>query len=749
MSAGTGYVAAQAGEAAPPVPQTEGPAHPAPQDGPWDGDAFDDVAEEDAFATHPGLPPWDRLGAGPHPVMIYASQSNINAGSLHGDQRAVNSGGAGESGGRYVEVREGPVSAGEAHDALVGFAEPRWFDAALTTLDDHVTFLVGEPGTGRRTAALNLLSRRAAPEPEVWAVDSDTDLAAWRPPQVRGRGYLVDGLLPSRLPGPAALGRLRRWLAEDGAHLVIVLREDPGVLRALEHDLHVRPVRCTPAPPHAVFDARFRAAVPGADERQRLVAALEPGFLDTLLSASLTPAEVAELVATVIAADGGPTATDDIRDRLSFLAENEVPDLLTVLREDPDGLAFLLAACVFEGLDHRIVREEAQRLLDLADGRLDAVLPPPEGGGDAASQPGPPRPRPNPGFALRRSLDEQLRTVRARRAPRQVVRAPGGYTYAVEPVWLTRHQQGEAVLRHVWRQYGQAAGLLTEWLNETSRDADLVQPVGRLMGLAAQWGGGRRALAHIRTLAWSDRDTSRRIAAAALGIAASEPVLASEVKHHVEAWGRQRQGWQARCTVAHACGGAYGLTRPAHAMRLLHHVLVRTGDAPEHTVRRAVRQALGALFDAGHPATVFRHLTSWAAEPGPPADLAMTVLPTLLRRGAWWCEQLLDGGECAADIVDLTRRALGDDDLFARTASAVVSWCRPGFADDRQHEAARVLLTALAQRWEHGVLRLFVVLDQDPEPDLAARDLVRAALDSWRHGRTPSSTLPSPTGSAP
>ncbi|MEK8171585.1 hypothetical protein NKH77_25635 [Streptomyces sp. M19] len=134
---------------------------------------------------------------------------------------------------------------------------------------------------------------------------------------------------------------------------------------------------------------------------------------------------MAELVAAVIGAGDAETDATDIRDRLSFLAEGEVPVLLKKLRDDADGLAFLLATCVFEGLDHRVVRAQADRLLTLADGRLNSVLPDPEdragaeGGRERREPPGP-----NPRFVFRRSLTELLGSVRAKCAPRRSGRRP-------------------------------------------------------------------------------------------------------------------------------------------------------------------------------------------------------------------------------------------------------------------------------------------------------------------------------------
>ncbi|MGK4584853.1 hypothetical protein [Kitasatospora sp. HPMI-4] len=662
--------------------------------------------------------------------VIYAPHGNINTGSVHGDQHVRNGDSAAGQGGRRVEAHEGPISPLEILDARAGFAEPDWFPAALRELGTGILFLTGEPGTGRRTAALNLLYRHSGHSMDLRALDSDEDLSLWRPTHAGTRGYLVYGLFPHYPLGPAVIANLRRLLTEADARMVIVLPDDPELVRGLSRDLHVSPVRCVPPRPRAVFDARLEAAVPGAAQRARLLARLDAGLLEELLTPELLPAQVAELVTAVSeAGEDGPDPAG-LRQRLSFLAEGEAPDLLKNLHDDADGLAFLLATCVFEGLDHRIVREEAERLLTLADGRLDSVLPEGEGQDGGHGRPGPPRP--NPRFMFRRSLDDLLRTVRAQCAPSEI-RAGSRYSYAVEPVRFTRHRQAETVLRHVWRQYGQLSGLLTEWLdNVPVRDTELAEPVGRFMGMAAGWGGGRRALRHIHELAGSDHTRSRRTAAYALGIAAEDPVLASEVKHHLTTWSGQA-GWRRRSTVAYACGTDFGASRPDPAMSLLRRSY-RGDDGDERQVAAAVRQALEDLFAAGNQPTVFRRIAEWADRSGPEAKLALRTFPALLPQSSWFEEQLLNAGEFTEKVVDLVRRSLNDDRHFDGIRDPLLGWCRTAAWNERLRAALETLLIALAQEMRHGVLRLFVEIDRDDNPELAGRHIAHHALEAWRAG---------------
>ncbi|MFB7471337.1 hypothetical protein [Kitasatospora sp. NPDC056184] len=691
------------------------------------------------------------------PHLIYAPHGNINTGSVHGGQRVENGAGPGGRGRRPVEAHEGPISEQEIREACAGFAEPAWFAAALAELDGGVLFLHGEPGTGRRTAALNLLHRHSGGSPDLRALDSDENLATWRPAGTGARGYLVHGLLPQHPLGPAVVANLRRLLRDARSRMVIVLPHEPERVRALARDLHVSPVRCEPPPPRAVFDARLTAAVPDEHRRRALLERLEQresGLLDSLLTPELVPAQVAELVTAVsVADDGGPDPTD-LRARLSFLAEGEVPDLLERLHHDPDGLAFLLAASVFEGLDHRIVREEADRLLALADGRLDSVL---RDGGDrdtgdrdgAGPRGSRERSRPNPRFVFRRSLDELLHTVRARCAPAEI-RSHSRFTYTVEPVAFTRHRQGEAVLRHVWRQYGELAALLTEWLDTVpARESDLTVPVGHVMGMAASWGGGRRALRHIRELAGSERAHSRTTAAYALGIAARDAVLAGEIKYHLGRWSTEG-GWRLRSTVAFACGSEFGTSRPEVALTLLRGAH-RGAEGDERQVARAVTLALRALFAAGNQPTVFRKLVGWADRPGPVAPLVLDVLPDLMRGDpGWFQEQVLTTGEHAEPFLGLVRRSLDEEQRFDRICGVLLGWCRAAAWDTGSRTAVETLLTALAREMSLGVLRLFVEFDGDPDPEIVGRPVVRHALEAWRRGEPqPRPATAHPNGGTP
>ncbi|MFJ8622088.1 hypothetical protein ACIRD3_04505 [Kitasatospora sp. NPDC093550] len=695
-----------------------------------DGGGSPDELDFEVFADEftDGSSPW---WGHPWQTVVYAPGSNINTGEVHGDQH-VETTGAVPGGTRPVEAQDGPISPLEILAARTGFATPDCFPEALERLRTRLLFLVGEPGTGRRTTALNLLFECSGHSTVLRALDSDSDLSVWGPTQREARGYLVHGLAPEVRLGPAAIARLRRRLDDADAYMVVMLPHDADRLRALARDLEITPVRYLSPTPRAVFDACLEAAVLDGARRRALLDRLGPD-LDGLLAPGLVPAQVAELVAAVSGAgDEGPDPAD-LGERLSFLAETEAPDLLHALRKDPDGLAFLLVTSVLEGFDRRIVREEADRLLRLADGRLDALLPVSvDEHGDHRRSVRSEAPRENPRFAFRRSLDALLATVRAECLPSET-RRTWGYSYTVEPVRFRRHRQAESVLRHVWRQYRDVSVLLTEWMNVVAEtEPELAEPVGHVVGLAAGWTGGRRAIRHIYDLARSDRAHCRSTAAYALGVAAQDPILAGEVKHHLRSWSR-RGGWRLRSTVAEACGGDFGVSRPEPALRLLRHCY-RGEEGKESTVSGAVRGGLQRLFVGGNQPAVLGELLEWADQPGGHATLSLDVFAGLLLVPTWFQQQLGGDGEFAEAVITLVRRTLNDDRTFDHASLALVDWCHQAIRDEPLRAAVETLLTALARDMRSGELRLLVEIDGDDTPDLVGRDIAHTALEAWRRG---------------
>ncbi|MDI5971558.1 hypothetical protein POF50_019860 [Streptomyces sp. SL13] len=668
-------------------------------------------------------------------VTILAPNGMINTGVLYGGQRMNRGEGpAGESPAPPPE-QAGPVPKADLDEALTAFVEPTWFGTARTKLDTGLLLLSGARRSGRRTTALNLLSRYPGP-PILHAVDADADLSTWHPAE-NVKGYLLDGS-----PGMLRRGvvdRLRARLAAARTRMVVVLPDDPALLDRLEEELGEAPVPCLPPPATAIFARHFEHRVPSAADRDRRLGWVDGKDLAETLETGMAPAAVVEVVARLAAMNGPPADGSSVFDSVEGFDRREARLLVESLRNDPAKLAFLLSVCVFEGLDHRLIRAEADRLLTVAAGRLDITVPGPPDGSSAGVDVR------NPEFVLRHSLSELLHAIRAVQSTVEIRHA--GYPFRAEPVSFAERGRARALLEHMWRQYSRMGPLMTQWLEGIDNRVELTLPTGEFMGMAARWSGGSNSLGHIRELTRSDRWTSREIASYALGVAAKDALLAKEIKHRLREWSTQAN-WQSRWTVARMCGTEYGTTRPDEALGLLHRLAgVTSGGHLESVVLQAT-VALHNLFVRGDRDAVFQAVRDWADEDHPVAGIALRTFPALLNHDRdWFGGQLTSGGEWSGPIVDLTRRGLDEERHYANTCRVLLHWCVDAAESDELRSAVQMLLSRLAIDVSHGVLRLFVTIDRNEAPDPACKDIAAAALRDWREGGASSAHRAQPSPS--
>ncbi|MEU5052766.1 hypothetical protein [Streptomyces sp. NPDC021096] len=695
---------------------------------------------EPSGPAQPTLPPdfrqaFEEMG-GPPVIWNYGLVSI--AGTVDGGQHM---GGSAAARGETVESREGDIAAEQTLAAMSGFAEPSWFTEALQKTHSRVAFLVGAPGSGRRTAALNLLHRHTGSF-ALRAVDSDVDLAAWTATSATARGYLVDGLLESRVLALDMLGldSLRTRLHDADACMVVVVKETPRVVAHLRDLLHRAPVLVSPPSPRAVLDAKLATVFPDARRRCSLLATLPPGFLDDTLQRALTPAQVVEIAGEVVRVAHGEVEPDAIGEHLSLHATGRAPQLLERVQGNAEDLALLLATCIFEHFDHTVVEEEARRLLAVADGRLDATASRPEEGDVPAG---------NPGFVFHRSRHERMTAIEAYVAGREV-HTTSTHSYFSEPVAFTRHLQGRAVLDHVWREHRDAGELLVEWLRQTPDAQRRADRAGFILGQFAQWSSGQRALAPIEELAASDRPGDWRMAARAFGAASADPVLATAVKNRLRGWARAATV-SYRCIAALTCATEFGLARPEAALSLLHTTVVSRDDGST-AVESAVRRALLSLFAEGTVRPrVIDTLVQWTSEGGAARRTACAAVAQLLRgaasageAGEWWSGHLLARpGASGSSPTEppglvLIRHALMEQTTYDATRAALLEWQRRSAGDPRRAQALEHLVDRLASHLHGGVFRLFTDLERTataPGAERAARALAEWRKDIPQKGR--------------
>ncbi|MEV5239630.1 hypothetical protein AB0K89_11035 [Streptomyces cinnamoneus] len=662
------------------------------------------------------------------------------AGTVHGGQHVDNHEG-GASGpwasGSAVERREGDIPADSILLAGQGFAEPVWYPSALARLDSRLLFLTGSAGSGRRTAALNLLHRHTGGF-ALRAVDSDVDLATWTATTDTARGYLVDGLLETRVLAldALALDSLRARLRDADARMVLITTDAPHVVAHLRGLLDRPPVHAVPPPPRDVLTAQLTSVLLSSERTDAALAGLPPGLLDDILTPGLGPAQVVEIAGEVVRAVTGEAPAAGIRERLSIHADDHAPQMLRRLHDSPDDLALLLATCVFEQFDQTVVEDEARRLKELADGRLDSDSAP-DGQEAEADR------RPNPAFVLRRSLKDRLEAIEACRTQPEV-RQASAYGCTVVPVAFTRHLQGRAVLKHVWEEHHDARGLLVEWLRQTPESHGRGARAGFVLGQLARWSSGHQALRPVEQFVDSDRPADWRMAARALGAASADPVLVGAIKSRLRGWSGTA-GESRRCTVALTCATEFGLARPETALKLLHATVTTRAD-DSAAVESATRRALVTLFaETTVRPRVLSALDRWAGEAGAARRTACAAVAQMVKAaatirepGKWWSDHLLtdrtpDGNPSASPVgLTLIRRALMEQTSYASMRDALLVWQDRAVGDPHGALAFEHLVHRLAPHLHGGVFRLFTDLEcavSAPGAERAAR-----ALAEWRQG---------------
>ncbi|MFD0340185.1 hypothetical protein ACFVH0_16095 [Streptomyces sp. NPDC127117] len=654
-------------------------------------------------------------------MLVLAPNGTVNTGVVQGDQRNVSSSGTIPD-GSGTPVRQGPVRAKDLQVARRRFVPPANFEAGLVALESGILFLVGEPGTGRLTLALNLLAHRHD-DPTLIQVDGAVDLARWRPRPQGVHGYLVMEPSAPFAPRPWELSDLEAALAAADARLVIVVPDVPGPTRFLERDFGGQVVRHRSPDPAEVFATHFADGCPDARDRARILEPLGPDFLSSVLPAGLPPGYAARAAETVsrLGAVSGARPADEVP---ACLASAEAQELLARAEHDPELLTHLFSVCVYGGLDRGIVVERAADLL-------------------AAARPGPdtgfldhgrPEPMGDPGFRLvrQRPLRDILRDVGAHCVPGNGPETVAFYWPAV----------ADAVWDVVCREHTELLPLLHDWLGGTGPTAQEIERAGRAMaGMAVRTGG--RTLGLVQDLALSTGRPGFEVAARSLGTAAVDPGVAHKVHGLLQEWG-DAPDTPLRSAVAYACRSDLGGVEAEHALRLLHGVVNRGGDDPEDTsVALTVAETLMQRFAAGESATretITRHLAAWTAVEDMAGLVARLAFPVLVDFDhGWFGARMLAGGTTASDIVELVLRALNEAASYPSMRDTLLVWCNGPDEASQPDPAVEELFVRLVDSRQHGFLRLLLLIERGGDA-MPGKDLAARCLTEWRSRNQPQQT---------
>lgn len=640
--------------------------------------------------------------------LVVAPHGTVNTGVLMGGQRQTVSAPA-EDGTGTGPMRQGPVRARHLKTARRRFVPPPCFDDALAAFDSGILVLLGDPGTGRETHALNLLAH-GTEDPVLLQVDGAVNLARWKPRAQGVHGYLV-----MEPPEPLALrawdlSRLEAPLAEAGARLVVVLADAPGLAGALEDHLGVPVVRHRPPDPRKVFAAHLSDSCPDETARTRWLQALEPALLDELLPEGLPPRHAAQAAEAVVRLGvvGGASGAEV----LSHLAQAEALEVVARAQAEPVLLAHLLATSVYGGLHHSVVTERAKDLSRLAgQGEQDLVVQ----SARENREGGTPRSRP---------LSESLRLLGARR-----VRCAG--EEASDTVSFLWPFVSEAVWEILCRDHPDLVPLLHTWLAGPGHEAEQIERAGRAVAAMALATGGR-SLQLLHDLASAPSPAAPQVAAWCLATAAREPEVSSIAADLLEQWSVATEA-PLRNAVAYACESVRGPIPEKQALRLLQRLMdTLTDDLSAMAIIEAALIQRFAAGDSATRATVVRRMRDWAEPEDIPSLLTALVFPEMVSKDLqWWSEQLHADAELASSTVRLTGHALNEAVAFVAMRDALLAWCSA--ADGEQHRAKVLneLLDGLVAARQPGFLRWLLAVERGPDT-MPGKEPAARALAVWR-----------------
>ncbi|MET8687211.1 hypothetical protein ABZV77_23645 [Streptomyces sp. NPDC004732] len=650
-------------------------------------------------------------------TLVVAPNGTVNTGTVNGDQRNVQSTLPLEGSSQVAPPRQGPVRAKDLQVSRRRFVRPHAFEAGLAALDSGVLLLVGEPGTGRRTLALNLLAH-GHDAPSLGQVDGTVDLTRWRPRSQGADGYLVmDPGDPFALR-PWDLSNLEELLAEAAARLVIVLPDAPGLVSSLESDLGAAVVRHQPPEPTDVFHAHFADLCPDGRERERLLEPLGPEFLPELLPAGLSPAHAAEAARTVARPGGIPGGRAEV---LSCLAQAEAARLLVRAEGDPELLAQLFSVCVYGGLDRATVVDRAADLLTSA--------------GPAPTEPDHPAqtfPNPvgHPGHGLGRP--GSLRSIGAHAAPCEEGSGAGSVAFLWPAV-------SEAVWDAVCRDRADLLPLLHDWLGRAGADEEEIEHAGRAVAALGRRTGGR-TFGLVRRLALSNRRSAVKIAALSLGTAVQDPVIGSRAGKVLLDWSQARDP-ALRTAVAYACRSDMGGAGPEFALSRLHRAVDARGEeAADAAVASIVAETLRQRFAAGDAAArtvIVRHLLTWARSEGVAGQTATLTFPALVACDTdWFADHLLARQDMASVVIELVWQALNEAASYPSMRDELLAWACWSKERQRPESSVEELFVHLVESRQHGVLRLLMSIERGGDT-LPGKDLALRSLAVWHGNKQP------------
>ncbi|MET9553645.1 hypothetical protein [Streptomyces sp. NPDC006645] len=645
-------------------------------------------------------------------MVVVAPHGTVNTGLVTGGQRHTVSEPA-EGGKAAGPMRQGPVRAKHLETARRRFVPPPGFEDALAALDSGITVLLGEPGTGRETHALNLLAH-GIEEPVLVQVDRAVNFSRWGP-----RAHGVHGYLVVEPPDPFALrawdlSRLETSLAEAGARLIIVLTDAPGLTGALADHLGMPVVHHHPPDARQVFSAHLADGSYDEEAYAGWLRALEPGQLDELLPEGLPPRYAARAAETVLrlGVAGGAIGAEVLR----HVARAEGSEVVARSQTDPALRADLLAITVYGGLHRSVLTERAGDLIQLGRSGWEKNTDASNFHGHSAAG------------TRQRPWSETLRLLGAHHARC----AADVATDTVSFFWPA---VSEAVWEVLCRDHTDLVPLLHSWLAAPGSEAEQIERAGRAVAAMAVATGGR-SMEHLRDLALAPSRPAPQVAGWCLGAAVQDPAAGRMAADLLEQWSVTTEA-PLRETVIHACHPDRGHVTEEQALWLLHRLMTTLDDdtdAPSVVVETLVRRFEAG--DSGARTTVLRRMCDWTRPEGVLSLLTALCFPLMVDTDrSWWSDQVLADAELASSTVQLAAHALNESAAFPAMRDALLDWCAEAACEEHRARALRELLDGLVSARQPGFLRWLLAVERGPDA-MPGKEPAALALVAWR-GKSP------------
>jgi hypothetical protein len=475
-------------------------------------------------------------------------------------------------GDEFVEVS--PVLARDLAACTPGRFQPPggpWGSALPKLQDFHALIVTGERGTGRRTAALRLLTAVSATGPlqeitPTWKRPR-TDLL---PPAEAGQRYLLDISEEPEMPALADFGgKLLAWSTDASVYLVVTTTEEAWT-RRWTASAGEAVVRLRSPNARALAASEIQSA--GAVERTTV---LDDPVFDDIWKSAPKGEDACRLARLVI--DRGDSRPDEIaseyRNWRSWIDE-ELPG-----KELPERAIIWSAAFCDGGQGKSVLRmsEDLRRLLGEKRGPADILKDAPASKRlkDAWIEPG------KPGEGVRLSPE--------------------------------KHGLAAALRAYLWGEYEDAAlrEKLTDWIAGQLGELpinDTERVVNGMLDIVISY----RDDTLLRALRDKLTDDRRPLAVRALSTAALDPKFGAHVRNSLYKWATTVKDQRVIDLVIEVCGGTFGERMPGMA-------LVRLGWAAQKSRpgSRALATALTALA-ARDPDGVLASLDRWFTDFAPP-----------------------------------------------------------------------------------------------------------------------------------